>query len=344
MLLSTATVETLRDVLSRFGVAARSISDIRSGRVNRHWRVADDDGAYVLRCYHARRTVAAIRYEHDVLRHLAGKGWPVAVPLPAAEGDTLLELQGERYALFPFLPGRPHSYRSKRYQRLKGHLLARLHEDLASWEAPGQREGFGRLWELDTFVAAHSPYATFNEVLMAFGQAYPELARPVRAQKYAMLRELSVLGYGELPCGLIHFDFHHDNLLFERGELTGLLDLDFVHLDARVVDIATTISSDLRAPPAYNEIDIDAVGAFLSGYVERAPLSEAEVQLIVPLVRAFVVWLVAWRLAHWAEGEAGDSPLRSIRRSVRARFPLFEQQRPALEAAVLQAVEEGRDR
>lgn len=138
---------------------------------------------------------------------------------------------------------------------MKGRLLARLHQELATWEAPGQRDGFGRVWELDVFIGAHTQFDTFNELLMALGQTHTDLARAIRAQKYTMLRELSTLGYGELPAAPGHFDFHHDNLLFQRGELTGLLDLDLVRLDARVADLATSVALDCLAPPAYNEID-----------------------------------------------------------------------------------------
>jgi Ser/Thr protein kinase RdoA (MazF antagonist) len=186
-------------------------------------------------------------------------------------------------------------------------------------------------------VASQCRFATFNDLLMAFGQQHPELARAIRSQKYAMLRELSTLGYGELPAVPGHFDFHHDNLLFQRGELTGLLDLDLTHLDARVADIASSIQLDCLAPPAYNEIDPAAAGAFVDGYTRHSALSDEELQLIVPLVRACVLSLVAWRLAHWAEGDRIDDALRSLERSASARFPSFARQRSELEAAVLQA-------
>jgi len=336
--ISAQTLETLGAVLDRFGVIAASIRDIRSGRVNKHWRVETDAETYVLRRYNEWRSASAIHYEHDVLRHLAGKGWPVAAALPAAgRSDTVVEAGGRHYAFFRLLPGRPAPYSSPRYARLKGRLLARLHQDMATWQPPGQRDGFGRVWELDVFVGAVTRFDTFNELLMAFGQTYADLARVIRSQKYAMLRELSTLGYGELQPVPGHFDFHDDNLLFQRGELTGLLDLDLVRLDARVADIATSVALDCLAPPAYNEIDPAAACAFVGGYAEHTPLSDAELQLLVPLMRAFIVSLVAWRLVQWAVGERGDEPLRSIQRSVFARFPTFVRQQDELEAAVLQA-------
>jgi homoserine kinase type II len=336
---STSASATLHDVLARFGVSPDEIRDIRSGRVNRHWRVVTAGTTYALRRYNAQRTPAAIEFEHDLLRHVAGQGWPVPPALRTSAGDTIAEADGRRYALFPFLPGRPAPYNNARYLRLKGRLLARLHHDMGSWQAPGQRDGFGRLWELDVYVGALSAFPTFNELLRAFALEQPEAARAIRVQKYACLRELARLGYGELPAAPVHSDFHHDNLLFQRGEITGLLDFDLTRLDARVADIASSIALDCLAPPAYDEIDPAAVRAFVGGYVEYTALSEPELRLIVPLVRACHLWLVAFRLTQWTSGD-NKKALASLQRSIAFRFPSFERRRTEMEGAVAQGAAE----
>ncbi len=326
----------LDEALARYGVAGAAVRDIRTGRVNTHWRIEAQGGTYALRRYRPQRSDAAILFEHDVLRHLDRRGWPVASPLPSCDGHTVVSIRGYSFSLFPFLSGQPPP-QSERYARIKGGLLARLHQDFASWDAAGQRHGFGRAWELDLYVAANCDHATLNELLRAFGEAYPDLARTFRAQKYTMLRELSTLGYGELPVVPCHFDFHRDNLLFQRGELTGLLDFDLAHLDSRVADIASSIFLDCYAPPAYKEISPRLAGQFVAGYVEGVPLADAELQLVVPLVRAAILGLVVWRLTCWARDEDRKTALQSLHRSGLERFPSFERGRSQLEVAVLQA-------
>jgi len=334
---SVQTSALLREALARFDVANASFRDIRSGTVNKHWRVKAGALSYVLRRYNERRSTEAIAYEHAVLRHLAGRGWPVAVPVCAPGGDTCIETEGRWYALFPLLPGRPPPYRGLSYSRLKGHLLARLHEDMDLWQTPGQREGFGRVWELDVYVRAWSAYGTLNELLQALAKQQPELSRAIRTQKYAVLRELSILGYGEGPPVLGHFDFNHDNMLFQRGGLSGLLDFDLVRLDERAADIAHSIALDCLAPPDYKKIDPAAVSAFVGGYTEHTPLRDAELRLIVPLTRASLLWLAVGRLAEWASGVRQEQALGSLQRSFSKRFPAFERRRAKLEAAVLQS-------
>jgi homoserine kinase type II len=338
MTISTESPHALELILARFGLASASIEPIASGRVNQHWRVGAGNQQYVLRRYQQSRSEQAIRSEHTALSHLHARDWPVATAL-ACDGTSVVEIDGARYALFQLLPGRPRASASAAHYRMKGRLLARLHADLAACEMP-QREGFGRLWELDITVAAQSPYATFNDLIFAFGQEQQGLARAMRAQKYAMLRELSTLGYGELPATLGHFDFQGDNLLFEDGELSGLLDLDFIRLDARVADIAFSIAFDCRAPPAYSEIEPGLVHAFVAGYAEHARLSDHEVQLIVPLARAAFVWNTTWWLAQWGAG-ARERALASVQRSLALHIPRFARRRPELEAAVLQGAVEG---
>jgi homoserine kinase type II len=162
----------------------------------------------------------------------------------------------------------------------------------------------------------------------------------VRAQRYRNLKELSRLGYGELPDTFGHFDFHHDNLLFSNGELSGLIDFDSAHLDARVADIATSVALDCIEPPTYNAIDPAALRAFVAGYVEASPLSEQELQLMVPLVRSWIVAAAAGRIAQWLEAP-NDKILVKIRRTVEFRIPAFEQRRAAMEEAVKEAAAEG---
>ena len=329
--------DLLRDVLARYGITRATIHDIRSGRVNKHWRVVTDDGTYALRRYTPRRSVAAIRYEHEVLAHAARLGWPVAAPLPAVEGATAVEVGERRYALFPFLPGRPAPYGNARYLRIKGGMLARLHRDLSSWPAPGQREGFGALWDLDAYVR-QSGFESFAALVEAFGREHPALAWATLAQHDATRDELAAADVRAAPDGLVHFDFHHDNILFVGGQLSALLDFDLVHWDLRVSDIATSLRLDCLRPPDYNELDPDAVRAWLGGYLAETRLTDAELRLILPLVRASILSLVTFRLLQWADG-SNPKALRSIERSLSARFPRLDRQEGAVMGAIAAAVE-----
>lgn len=321
--------ETLPAVLARFNVEAREITRITSGRMNEHWRVDATEGAtLVLRRYIAVRSAATIEVEHDVLLQLAKRQWPVAAPIGAPGGERVIEHEERLYALFPFINGTLGPAHSLAHLRVKGRLLARLHAELATLPADTQRDGFSRTWELD------KPDGTFNDALRAFGEEHRELAWAIRGERYRSLRELSRLGYGPLPQQYIHADFTRENLLFDGGELTAVLDLDFVHLDARAVDIAKSITGDCGEPPADTAINPEAARAFVGGYLEHTRLSDTELRVIVPLMRAQAVAQLDFAMRRWLAGDRSEALMFRIDRRARQRLPQLAQRAAAIEEAL----------
>ena len=337
--LAASTRQELREVLLHFGKSAAELHDVRSGRVNKHWRVEVGPDRYVLRRYNHQRSPAAIQYEHDVLEHIERKGWPVAVAVAARNGERLVSAHGTWYALFPFLLGKPAPVHSPRYLPIKGALLARLHRDLALLPSGSQREGFGRLSDLDAYVP-NSDGRTFDAILDAFGQEQPRLAEQIRAERRTSLDELARLGYESLTESIVHGDFQNENVLFRRRRLTALLDFDLVHLDARVADIAIAIAGDCIEPPAYMSIDPESIRALVHAYHVESALSEHELRLIVPLIRAYYVWLCGFGLNRWPEGNP-EKATRSLARSAGQRLPNLGARAAAIDSALRSATESG---
>jgi homoserine kinase type II len=322
----------LHAILDRFGIEPAAISAVAAGRYNTHWRVVTPAGECALRRYNPARLAASIPYEHAMLAHAAARGWPVAVPAKSRDGTTAVETEGRVFALFPWLAGQPGRAHSPAHLRIKGRLLARLHHDLTSFGTGAQRAGFGRIWELDLPLQS-SRFATFNEMLREFGREHTRLASAIRAQRYRSLRELARSGYGDLADVELHGDFQRDNLLFDGGDLTGVLDFDNAHRDARVVDVAWSIISDCAEPPTDTAIDPTLAAALVGGYAGHTPLSDAELRLVVPLIRAHSVAICAWSVRRYLESGDADI-LRRLDRRVSVRLPQLEARASAIEAAI----------
>jgi hypothetical protein len=94
---------TLRMVLAAYGVEDVRPYRVVAGRNNEHWYIG---AGLVLRRYGPFRSDAAIDYEHAIAGQLRERGWPVAVPIPAAAGRMVVVDDGRRYSLFPRLVGR----------------------------------------------------------------------------------------------------------------------------------------------------------------------------------------------------------------------------------------------
>jgi Ser/Thr protein kinase RdoA (MazF antagonist) len=330
--------EQLPTVLARYGVVAGAIKPTPAGRMNRHWRVEAVDGAvYALRRYTPERSLAAIAFEHDVTAEAGAKGWPVAAPVTAGDGATAVCEDMRWYALFPFFEGQPGPLHSAAHLRLKGRLLAHLHDDLATSPRRDQRDGWGRIWECDV-NAPIGRFASFNDALTAFGREHPDVASAIRRYRYRSLRELARCGYGALADTLVHFDFHNDNLLFKDGRLSGLLDFDSVHLDARAADIACSIANDCPEPPADIATSAEAAAALVGGYVEHTPLEERELRLVVPLVRAYRLSGLPRTLRAWSEGR-DEEVFPRLRRLLDQRLPALDANGAQIEAAIMRAAD-----
>ena len=189
------------------------------------WRVErGDDPPMLLRRYDGNRSPEAIAYEHDLLAYLEEQSWPVPVPVATTSGDTALELDGARWALFPLLPGEPPPDESIFLQR-RGALLALVHADLAAWDRAVRREAFGRIDDFDAAVRPHG-LASF-EALLARVQAVD----PTRANMLAVLRmrveeQLEAYGYAELPPHPLWGACNAQHVLFDGDDVTGLIDFD----------------------------------------------------------------------------------------------------------------------
>jgi len=305
-------------VLDAFGLGGGSTRLIEQGNVNRHWRVAQGGRVLVVRRYHAARSARSIRWEHDLMRFSAAKGWPVPVAVVAVSGVSLIEHAGRFWSIHPFLEGTaPADAATAR--ELNGRWLGQLHRDLEDYPNHNQRPGSGKIWDLD--VIAESGCAESWESLLAmFARDHARLADAVRHQRIRNLNELSRLHYQDLREQSIHGDFSLRNLLVRGGSLSGVLDFDFSRRDALACDIAPLLMP-------FQPLDPVLAAALLRGYQSVRPLSGSEWALLPALVRAALLWWVAHLLVRWRV--EGVEPA-GIARTINQRIPAFDASEPAL--------------
>lgn len=226
----------LREVLAQWGINSRP-RRIPRGSNGWHWRIKDERGLHVLRRYNPWRAPESIPFEHALLKHLAARGWPVAVPLEDLNGATLFARDGEAYAIFPFLAGRPLRETPVAVHE-RGVLLARYHTDARSFPDREQRpswttvaRGADRAWPPGGLV--------LDEVLRQLAPISPDIVNRVRVHA-AFLAE-SLVDELEVPPVVVHGDWSGWNLLFATGKLTGVLDFDFCHWDSALADLAMAV-------------------------------------------------------------------------------------------------------
>ena len=310
------TLETAH-ALAAWGLPAAPAVRLGVGAVNAHWRIADPGGVpLVLRRYNPRHATGAIPYEHALLRFLADRSWPVAAPLATPAGDTLVETESGRWALFPFLEGAPPP-QEPLYQQRKGAVLALLHADMAEWDSPGQRPTFGRVTDLDVQVRADG-FEALAALIDWYAEAEPGRAAALAGFRERNMHEVARLGYDRLPDVVVYNECLADNVLFEQDDVTALLDFDLAHEDARVADIARSLVVDCW-PRGWD------VHSWMAGYAAHATprLRSSEVDLLPALMMANELWNTVVPLAISAS--APEEWMReSVRLSIDERLPRIE--------------------
>ena len=316
MTVSPADRPAIDEALRAFGISdASSIEPLSGGAANEHWRVeVPGVGSRVLRRYHQRQTQASVAYEHRLLQFLHERGWPVA-PAIVASGGSQLETDSGRWALFPFRTGEPPEPDQRTMQR-KGALLALLHADLRDW-TEGQRPGFGRITDLDTPLRLDG-FADFHALVAWFALTDPERAARLEDMHDLVVALLDQLDYGSLPDDVVYFECLGNNILFEGNDVTGLLDFDLAHRDARVVDIGRSLVVDAW-------MDGWQVHAFIAGYQAHAEpqLTPVEAKLVAPMMLAAEFWTTCIALAI-SDRHPADWLTQSIRDAIDERLPKLE--------------------
>ncbi|HEX5400890.1 MAG TPA: phosphotransferase [Pseudonocardiaceae bacterium] len=255
------------------------------GRANQHWLVTSGRQPLVPRRYQL-HPIGEIGYELRVMRRLADLGWPT----PVAVADPV-RADGRTWCLFRWLP-------DERTQRDRGRLLARLHADLATIDI-GQRPGAQRAEDV---VADPS----LTDRLRAYERMFPDEARLPRWHVDRAREIFRDVDPG--PLMVLHGDFISQNLLYQDGVCTGVIDFEGTHLNHRASDFALAWRGRH-----------DAV---VHGYSEVTPLTGLDRALLTPALWSWVFLGVAREIGQMLGGTVAPHRLEWQTKMLR-RSPLM---------------------
>jgi homoserine kinase type II len=254
----------------------QAVRQATSGTVNRTLLVDAASGRYALRSYRHRDMEPILR-EHAVIAHIRDAGLPSITPLTLPGGNTILAVDGQFHALFPFARGRQYTKAALGPDEAAamGDCLGRLHRALST--LPQQ-------W------AALRSFATNRDSTFA-RMALLEAAIRVRPQRELVDREALAWLCGQrewierhdadpdsllapLEWQVIHGDYQETNLFFESDRVSAVIDWDQTYLAPRAWELLRTMHYAFAFSP-------HLCGPFLSAYRTIAPTTPADLDRAV---------------------------------------------------------------
>lgn len=247
---------------SRFGLPPpRSYRGILQGTVNTYYRLGYRDGSYYLKIDEigvSRR----LRRELVILHRVAKAkkaGFATPVPIPTVTGDDFVKYRSRAVLLFREIPGAPILKRPFRPAEIRqiGRALALLHQTSGRPPLPPHRFHLPELFRLH------------REIRKKLIKKHPAVDLELKQWLQWLLKNQPK----KIPSGLIHADLFPENILFQEGRLSGILDFEAAGWGAFPFDIATTIHACcLRR----KRIDVKIARVFLEAYrrAKKEPSAE----------------------------------------------------------------------
>lgn len=278
----------LLDFLEDYGIGTlESFKGIEQGVSNTNYHVYTDRGHFILTICEAPRTdPEGLPFYFSYMRHLAAHGIPCPDPVPDNDGNLYGMLAEKPAALVSFLEGGHVSEAglTPAHCRDAGRLTAGMHlaaRDFTMTRANGMGMAAWRSLAAKT-AGRGDEIAAGLDRLMADELPFLEKNWPDE---------------GDLPRAAVHADIFPDNILFERGEVTGVIDFFFSCTDFLAYDLALVVNAwcfdeKCNFVPA-------RFAALMKGYSDLRVLSAAEKEYLPLMCRGAALRILATRTHDW---------------------------------------------
>ena len=269
---TTVTREQLSVWLKNYSIGTLTgFEGIAAGIENTNYFVTTSQGRYVLTLFEKLKA-AELPFYLNLQHHLAGAGVPCPRPVPDHSGAFTSGLNGKPAALVSFLSGKDIDAPAPVHCAQAGAMLAAIHVAGSSYAVRMDNPRGPEWWQ--AVMPAIVPFLGSEDVKL--------LESEVRFQSQNRFRDL--------PRGAIHADLFRDNVLFENGRISGVIDFYFACTDALLYDVAIAVNDWCVAKGG--TLDGARAAALLEGYARARPF-------VAPERGAWPAMLRAGALRFW---------------------------------------------
>lgn len=259
-----------------------AIEGIAEGVENSNYRLDTAHGRFILTLYEKRVDPADLPFFLGLMEHLAARGVACPTPIKARDGRALRTLAGRPAAIVSFLFGRSPARPRNAHCEGLGRALADLHLKAADF-------GLRR----DNALAL----CGWRPLLEACAGRACEVVPGLHGELEAELAAIEAHWPAHLPAGVIHADLFPDNVFFDDGDVTGIIDFYFACNDLIAYDIAICLNA--WCFEADGQFNITKARRMLAAYREVRPLSLDEIEALPLLARGAALRFLLTRLFDW---------------------------------------------
>ncbi len=248
---------------------------------NRVYQMELEDEEWVVGKFYrpGRWSRETILEEHAFLAELEEVEIPVACPIALGDGETIGEVQGILFSVFPRVGGRSPEELDDEQVAMLGRLIARIHNIGANRDAPHRL----RLTP-ETYGTQNLAYLLENDVIP------PEARDNYVATAKQLIERIEPL-FQRVPTLRIHGDCHLANLIWAPGGPT-FLDFDDMVVGPAVQDIWMLV-------PSFDEYGQRQREILLEAYTQFRDFDPAWLRLVEPLRALRYIHYSTWVARRW---------------------------------------------
>lgn len=216
------------------------------------WRFDSDLGPAVLKRLSGPATKENLEYfnwEFELLAQLDRIGFSVQRPLPLLQGEAIKEIEGSFWTTYLFVPGESVSWTEPPSLEEQGVFLARFHAASSRVSVDPRPH----ITPIEGF---------FKDVL----SSHPSLGN--RAEEVATALA-ALRTHGEI---VMHGDLSCDNMLADKGKLSGVIDFGMAQHHHPLVDLGFALWRTARPFRKAVELDPARIARYIRGYLSHSTL------------------------------------------------------------------------
>ena len=230
---------------------------IEEGIENTNYFIKTEKGQFILTLYEKRVEEKDLPFFIGLMKNLYDKKFPSPEPVINKNGNYISEINGKKAAIVSFLTGS-----AKKNLNEVGLYTGKLH--LITKDLSGKRENK---------LSINSWRKIYNKVRNDCAKIHPNLIKVIEKN----LELIENQWPKKLPSGIIHADLFPDNIFFNNGKLTGIIDYYFSCNDFYAFEIAICLNALCFEGKNENlSFNVTKAKKFIDGYSSVRKLSDEE--------------------------------------------------------------------